>query len=215
MKLLLLSLILSFNVFAQELQYITPESVDLSDIPSPPQSHSEEDLLDLGEVLNWQMKRTLEQCAQSAHEAEGYANYFFGAPYGPLSNEAALKLVDFQEKLHGEIKYFTRLLKKKWQRPRPYNRDPRIIPCIELEKSFAYPSGHTTAAFVAAKTYSLLYPDLASEFDRRAHEIALGRVIGGVHHPLDTKAGKKLAEVIFKALKESPKFLEDVEKLKK
>ncbi|WP_408096704.1 phosphatase PAP2 family protein [Peredibacter sp. HCB2-198] len=212
---LVLSLIWFLPVWAQDLTYLSPDSIDLNLIPAPPAVNSEEDLADLAEVLRWQTVRTEADCAKSAFESEGFATSFFGPPYGPLTQAEAQKLVALQEVLFKEVMIFSRVKKDEWGRVRPYNRDPRIVPCVRRPRSLSYPSGHTTIAYVAAKTFSLIYPEKAEAFDQRAKEISLGRVIGGVHHPLDTVAGKVMGEMIFESLIKSPKFLDDVKALTK
>ena len=214
MKLWLLSFLFSLSLFAQDFRFITKDAVNLSDIPAPPVAQSLKDVLDLEEVYNWQLKRTEADCAKSNYEAEGTTVQSFGSVYGPLTDEQALKLAPLQETVYLETRYFTRLLKKQFNRPRPYDRDPRLKPCVELEHSMAYPSGHTTMATVLSKVFSLIYPEHVAAFERRAHEIALGRVIGGVHHPLDTEAGRILGTKVFEALKASPEFMAEVEKYK-
>ena len=209
MKILFL-LLLSFSLHAQELQYLKPEMVNLSDIPNPPAEGSLQDQVDLAQVIEWQLKRTDEDCTRAAHDAPGFAVNFWGPPYGPISLSEAERLNDLQEKIFKEVNYFSRALKKKWKRERPYVRDTRLTPCIPKHESKGYPSGHAAISFVAAKSFALIYPDKAKEFYKRADEIALGRVIGGVHHPLDILAGMKLGEKVFEALMKSPEFLNEI-----
>lgn len=210
---LLLSFVWLVPAFAQDLTYLQHESVNLSEIPAPPVVDSEEDLADLAVVMHYQNTRTAADCAKAAFEAEGFATSFFGAPFGPLTTEEASKLVQLQEVLFKEVMYFSRIKKNEWARVRPYIRDPRIVPCVKMPRSLSYPSGHTTIAYVASRTFALIYPERAEAFYQRANEISLGRVIGGVHHPLDTTAGKVMGKLMFEALMKSPKFLEDVKAL--
>jgi acid phosphatase (class A) len=207
---LLLLVLLSSTAYPQDLHYLTPESVDLSDIPAPPVMGSEADAVDLATVLKWQELRTEFECARAQHESHGYATSFFGVPYGPLTDEEAQSLVDFQERLFKEVNFFSRILKQRYSRVRPFNRHASIKPCITIHNSNGYPSGHAAAAYVASRTFSLIWPERARAFNRRAEEIALGRVIGGVHFPLDIEAGKILGERVFSALMESDEFEHDV-----
>lgn len=211
---LILSFVFLLPAFAQDqLTYLTVESVDLSLVPAPPVEGSPEDLADLNEVLRWQNVRTETDCTKAAFEANGFATSFFGAPYGPLTTEEAEKLVAIQEVLFKEVMVFSRIKKNEWARVRPYNRNVGIIPCVKMPRSLSYPSGHTTIAYVASRTFALIYPERAQELIKKADEVSLGRVIGGVHHPLDTVAGKIMGKLIFEALVKSPKFMEDVKAL--
>lgn len=212
---LVLSFLFLVPVYAQDqLTYLTLDSIDLNLIPAPPVEGSPEDLADLNEVLRWQNVRTEADCSKAAFEAEGFATSFFGAPYGPLSTEEAEKLVALQEVLFKEVMVFSRIKKNEWARIRPYNRNVGIVPCVKMPRSLSYPSGHTTIAYVASRTFAILYPERAEALIKKGDEVSLGRVIGGAHHPLDTVAGKIMGKLIFEALMKSPKFMNDVEALK-
>ena len=212
---LVLSFLFLVPVYAQDqLTYLTLDSINLDLIPAPPVEGSVEDLADLNEVLRWQNVRTQADCTKAAFEAEGFATSFFGAPYGPLTTEEAEKLVALQEVLFKEVMVFSRIKKNEWARIRPYNRNVGITPCVKLPRSLSYPSGHTTIAYVASRTFAILYPERAEALIKKGDEVSLGRVIGGAHHPLDTVAGKIMGKLIFEALMKSPKFMNDVEALR-
>lgn len=215
MKIFLLLVLLSFAAQAQNLYYLRHDSIDLSMVPLPPVENSAEDLADLEEVIRIQGIRTEADCKKAGIEAEGFATSFFGSSYGPLTEEEAAKLVDFQERLFDEAMYFSRQLKDRFARVRPYNRTERVKPCIKTHRSLSYPSGHATIAVLAAKSFAMIYPDKKEAFYQRAEEIAWGRVVGGVHHPLDTIAGKVMGELLFEALVKEEAFITDLENLKK
>lgn len=215
MKLLLLVLLVFNTAFAADLYYLKPESIDLKLIPAPPVVDSKEDKDDLKVVLDLQKERTEADCKRASIESEGFATSFFGGAYGPLSDEEAKRLVEFQERLFNEVNFYSRKLKESYARQRPYDRDSNIVPCIPVHRSNSYPSGHAAIGYVAAKTFSMVYPDKSSEFIKRASVIAYDRVLGGVHHPTDTASGKILGEEVFKALMKSDKFQNDVKALSK
>jgi acid phosphatase (class A) len=212
---ILILVVFSFSLKAGELRFLTPQSVDVADIPAPPAFDSEADQQDLEIVLKWQNNRTPMECLRATVEAEGYATSFFGQPYGPLNQEEARRLVNFQQILFNEISFFARQLKISHQRVRPFLRDARVSPCIPTHHSNSYPSGHATIAYVAARTFALIYPEQRHAFYQRAFEIAQGRVIGGVHYPSDVEAGELLGGKIFQALKASSQFMQEVRSLKK
>lgn len=215
MKLLLLALFVFNTAFAADLYYLKPDSIDLKLIPAPPVADSKEDKDDLKVIMDLQKTRTEADCKRATVESEGFATSFFGAAYGPLSDEEAKNLVEFQERLFNEVNFYSRKLKVSYARQRPFDRDSNIVPCIPVHRSNSYPSGHAAIAYVAAKTFSMVHPDKDSEFLKRAAVIAYDRVLGGVHHPTDTAAGKIMGEEIFKALMKSDKFQNDVKALAK
>ncbi|EAQ68185.1 PAP2 superfamily protein [Synechococcus sp. RS9909] len=84
-------------------------------------------------------------------------------------------------------------LKESIARPRPFLSHADLQPCLPLERSKSYPSGHATW-YTAT---SLLLADLLPQ--RRERLLAVGeqgvaaRVTCGVHYPSDVEAGQRLA----------------------
>ncbi len=101
-----------------------------------------------------------------------------------------------------------------FKRPRPFLRDKAIEPCLGRIGGLAYPSGHAAISRLFALMLADLVPADKKIFFARADAVALDRVIGGVHHPADIKAGKKLAEKLYRAYKKSPVFRSDIETLR-
>lgn len=211
MKALIIFLLNISFAFAET--YLSEKDIDLSDFPAPPANLSIEDTADLEAVIKWQEIRSANDCKRASVESEGFATSFFGPPYGPLSQEEAQKLVHIQEKIFAEIKFFSKIIKNKWTRKRPFERNVLIKPCIPIITTSAYPSGHAAVAFVSARFFSMLYPENEKYFLKRAEEIALDRVVGGVHHPKDIEAGKILGKKIFEALKVNKEFIKDLKVL--
>lgn len=69
-------------------------------------------------------------------------------------------------------------------------------------------------AHLFALVLSDLVPDQSSSFEERAREVALDRVIGGVHHPSDIAAGQDLARQIHAQLLKNPAYLADLDKVR-
>lgn len=159
-----------------------------------PKPGSIEELMDFEILLNYQDNRTPEQCELAADEEDASIEAFFGGKHALLSDHeikfAKKKFRALTIKSGLAIYYY----KKKYKRPRPYITHPEIKPCVELETSKAYPSGHTTISRVYARALSYFFPERAILFLRRSDEVALNRVIGGVHHPSDVAAGKVLGD---------------------
>jgi acid phosphatase (class A) len=59
---------------------------------------------------------------------------------------------------------------------------------------------------ILARVLSRIYPDRAAAFMQRADEIAKNRVLGGVHHPSDIEAGKKLGDLVANKMLKSMKL---------
>ncbi|MFP5458076.1 MAG: phosphatase PAP2 family protein [Bacteriovoracia bacterium] len=191
--------------------YLPREAIDLRDFPAPPESETR----DWEYIWKWQLERTGEDCQRVQHEEDGLATSFFGPPYGPLTKEEALRLVDFQERLFKQVNFFNRDLKRRFNRARPYQQNGQVLPCIDhSHPSLSYPSGHSAVAALSALALGALYPELAEVLQKRAQEIALGRVVGGVHFLSDIESGQRLGRMIFEVLIKNAEFLKDLEDLK-
>ena len=92
-------------------------------------------------------------------------------------------------------------------------RDAGLEPCLRRIGGLSYPSGHSTIAHVFALILADLVPERRAEFLARADAAALNRVIGGVHHPSDIEAGKRLADLLYAEFLKSPAFRADQEAL--
>lgn len=193
--------------------YLDLADLDLRAVPAAPAEGSYEDDGDLRAVLDWQYRRTKEQCAAARAEMSHNYGVFFGqiSPF-PEPEPPAVK--KFFKNVGKDSVAAHRFLKDVYQRERPFVRDPRIKPCLYRIKGYAYPSGHATMSRLFALILSDLVPSRRAEFIARADEAALNRLIGGVHHPTDLAAGRELADTLYKYLKKDPGFRSDLKALK-
>jgi membrane-associated phospholipid phosphatase len=76
------------------------------------------------------------------------------------------------------------------QRQRPFEKYPFIIKRDE-GGGYSFPSGHTSAAFYAATSLSILYPKwyVIAPAMLWASTVGYGRLYQGVHYPTDVLAG--------------------------
>lgn len=93
-----------------------------------------------------------------------------------------------------------------FKRQRPYEIDKSITTVVPRPKSYSYPSGHTSAAYAAARVISKLAPELTSEAYDIAKQVALSRVYGGVHFPSDVVAGALLGTTVGDVAVRATKF---------
>ena len=81
--------------------------------------------------------------------------------------------------------------KKKWKRLRPPLADERIHPCVPLETTFSYPSGHATIGAFWATILAEMFPADRDIILARGTQIGFDRLIAGMHWPSDVIAGAK------------------------
>ena len=103
------------------------------------------------------------------------------------------------------------LTKNLYSRRRPPALEPTVHPCVEVPKSFSYPSGHSMRAFLWAAVLSDIFPDRKEALYAQAHRAAWARVVGGVHFPSDIVGGRILAAAIVSELEKNPEYRKAVE----
>lgn len=193
--------------------FLAPDAVPVRTVlPSPPAPHSPVDDQDHAELLRLQSTRSVADCQRAGLEVGISLDSFYGPGHGPLTQSELAKWTTFMEEVTTDTDYFVRNVKKQWKRPRPFRAFSDIHPCVPLESSSAYPSGHTTISRTMADVLSFIYPDRKAQFMARADQVASDRVLGGVHHPSDIEAGKKLGDAIYAALASNARFIAELRK---
>ena len=96
-------------------------------------------------------------------------------------------------------------------RPRPSHVSPALLPPLEVPGHASYPSGHATQAHLFARCAKDMLPvgqqtGMGMVLDALAARIARNREIAGLHYESDSKAGKYLADEIFKILSDETKM---------
>ena len=167
----------------------------LGDFPAEGSPAFEEDF---NTLLRFQTVRTEEECAEARLEEEANLGALFAGPKGPLTKEEAKKISLRILPVYAEAGANIWIAKNVYKRPRPYLVNTDLEPCIDRESSYAYPSGHSALARTFAHVLSAFWPERREAFFQRADEVALNRVLGGVHHPSDVEAGKILGDAIAK-----------------
>jgi acid phosphatase (class A) len=100
-----------------------------------------------------------------------------------------------------------------YKRPRPYVLDPSLA-SGKLEKSFSYPSGHSTESMVLALVLADLFPDQHDAIIAEARAIGWHRVEIARHYPTDIYAGHVFAQAIVREMKASSDFQRDFAEVK-
>ena len=114
----------------------------------------------------------------------------------------------FFQRVQTEAETVTDGAKDYYTRPRPYVTDPSLING-KLEKSFSYPSGHSTESMVLALVLADLFPGQRDAIIAKARSIGWHRVQTARHYPTDIYAGRVLAQAIVRQMKKSDAFQKD------
>ena len=179
----------------KDLIILSPSEIDrvIGNYPAP---GSVMDAEDVETLMKLQENRTAQDCQAAASQESVSLATLFGGKNGPLTQKEIDSLTVEMLKPYGEAGANAYIGKKLYGRPRPYKSHRQIKPCIALEESESYPSGHATVARVLARLLAKKFPARADAFMKRANQAALNRLIGGVHYPSDVMAGIRLGDYL-------------------
>ena len=197
-------------VAAKDLHYLPdgkPDTITL--LAPPPLPDSPEQAADLQEV------RTVSQSAPDSDVAEAktetkFTIFTFEPEIGPFFEPG--KFPKTEALLHNaqaDAGTVVDNAKNYWKRQRPYKVDPSLA-SGKLEKSFSYPSGHSTESMVLALVMAELFPEHRDAIIAEARNIGWHRVEIARHYPTDIYAGRVLAQAIVRQMKKDADFQKDL-----
>ena len=196
-------------VQAAPLHYLDQGKPNVSKLLAPPPlPDSAEQAADMDEV------RAVYHAASSSDVAMANAWKKFDAfTFTPaigvffVSNNLPLTAA-FLSRVQEDAANVTDSAKDDFKRPRPYAVDPSLANG-KLEKSFSYPSGHSTESMVLALVLADLFPAQRDAIVAEARSIGWHRVMIARHYPTDIYAGRVLAQAIAERMKENGDFQKD------
>ncbi len=105
-------------------------------------------------------------------------------------------------------------LKAVFDEPRPFQVNDQVHPVSDPRPVASYPSGHAIRATVYARLLGEIFPDHKDALVELGRQIGYGRVIGGVHYPVDVLAGQKLGNAYADVIIAQPAFAEAVKRIR-
>jgi len=90
---------------------------------------------------------------------------------------------------------FVQLLKRTITRPRPYMVLSDTNTFNYLLKDYSFPSGHATASFSMAVTFSIFFPSIAFILISLAALVGISRIYMGLHYPSDVLIGSTIGMI--------------------
>lgn len=200
----------SRTVSTGELHYLAPDAISVAALlPPPPLPDTGEEAADLDTV------RRVSHSAGNADKNAAYAEkkftvFNFAGVVGPFFIEANLpKTTAFFKRVQKDAEIITDTGKNYFRRPRPYVTDPSLANG-KLEKSFSYPSGHSTESMVLALVLAEVCPDKQDGIIGHARQIGWRRVEIARHYPTDIYAGRVLAKAIVREMNKNAEFQHDL-----
>lgn len=208
----LIVLMLSGTAFGQgfelESKFLKPSKIQDLIGSLLPKKGSVEEQKDFEVILFYQKTRTAQDCQNALDDMDTSLKGMFGGNHKILSEDEVKQMKHFLLKAKVSAGANITLAKNMFKRPRPYIANHDVKPCIDLESSYAFPSGHSLLMRVYANILARVYPERAKMFMDRANQYALSRVVGGVHHPSDVAASVIMGDFLARKMMESEEFRE-------
>ena len=179
-------------------------------LPPAPVAGSATDKADVAALLDLQARRTQQQCDFAQADVEVSLRRFI-APLGLTLNGDTEQTDGLFKLMQGALREASDQAKNRYRRPRPYDYDARLTPCIsKTPGSFAYPSGHTAWGWASAAILTQLVPERQADWYARATSYGRSRMIGGVHYPSDVDAGRDVGLIVAERLLRDPAFMKQL-----
>ena len=179
-------------------------------LPEPPYDNfsKRKDLSFLKEVLATRTKQQLVR----AQEASADSVFDFSPAISPDFNEKNLPLTALLfKKVTQDTKIATTAAKDIFHRRRPFSW--KDTGGAFIDNGYAYPSGHTTRAFLWASLLSDLFPEKLEEIKQEARKKAWNRVLLGRHYPDDVYGGEIYGRYLTKEFLKNAQFQEEWKKV--
>jgi len=177
-------------------------------LAAPPANDSATTKAELAELHAIEAARTPGQVARAQADDALETMFVYADVLGPGFDAARLPLTAaFALRVKNDEGVNATPAKEAFQRVRPYNLDKSLHPvCKTKTKNDSYPSGHTTAGYLAALVLVEMVPEKRDAILARAADYAHNRLVCGVHYPSDVEASKLVAYATHAVMDGNPAF---------
>jgi acid phosphatase (class A) len=199
---------------AETSSYLAPGEPDaVALLAPPPLADSPEQAADMAEVQAVCHAAPSNDVAVAFSEKK-FSVFNFSPAIGVFFQSNNLpRTTAFFERVQQAAAAATDSAKDYYKRPRPFVTDPSLA-SGKLEKSFSYPSGHSTESMVLALVLADLFPDRHDAIIAEARAIGWHRVEIARHYPTDIYAGRVFAQAIVRQMKKNDAYLKDFDGVK-
>jgi acid phosphatase (class A) len=197
------------------LHFLAPKKPDvIALLAPPPLLDSPEQAADMATVRQVYHAAGSNDVA-AAYSEKKFSVYNFAPAVGSFFQSNNLpQTTAFFEHVQTDAAIVTDGAKLFYKRPRPFVTDPTLVNG-QLEKSFSYPSGHSTESMVLALVLAEVFPDRSDAIIATARGIGWRRVEIARHYPTDIYAGRVLARAIVGEMNASPEFQKEIAAVEK
>jgi acid phosphatase (class A) len=195
-------------------KWVHPGDVDFKSLlpATAPSNDTDEAKQDIAHIVQLQKDRTPEEVARCKSEQD-YSVFAFKDVMGDwFTAEKVPVTAALMQQVKDDSEGIIKPAKNYYARPRPYLVDSQIMPCVKLEKSASFPSGHSVHATIDAIILAQIIPIKTDDLKARGEQIGDDRVIAGVHFPSDVAAGRVLGEAIAQKFLDNPDFMAELAK---
>jgi acid phosphatase (class A) len=105
-------------------------------------------------------------------------------------------------------------LKAVFDYPRPFLVSLDVEPVVDPRPVASYPSGHAIRSIIFARLLAEVFPEHRQALMELAEQIGYGRVLAGVHYPLDVLHGQKLANAYADVIVAQPAFKQALQRIR-
>ena len=196
-------------------------------LPPPPAADSPQQQRDLQAVLELQAANQQGTRREQAIADAEASCFRFADVLGPAFNAGKLpQTAAFLERAAKEGNAATGILKRYWQRPRPFVVSDKVERLADISPLYlakllpaatqnalgnsSYPSGHATYGTLCAILLSQMVPEKQAPLFQRALDYGESRVIVGAHFPSDVLAGKVIATAAAAVMSQNTVFQHDL-----
>jgi acid phosphatase (class A) len=210
------AVVLSISAAPAETWYLAGPAIDAASfIGPPPEPGSLGQIIDKAEVLSWQGRKTDPRWTEAVADVDLSIFNAFDAVLGDAFTAAnAPRTAALMTRLMTETRDITGAAKTAFDRRRPYETDPGVVPCAPVAAgtplSGSYPSGHAMVGWLAALVLADMAPEKADALLERGRRYGDSRVVCGVHYPSDVTAGRLMAAAVFARARANPDFQHDL-----
>jgi acid phosphatase (class A) len=121
----------------------------------------------------------------------------------PWSSPDTLKILEMAIRVGQMVAVHFKLT---FNRARPQQICPALIPLINSPSHASFPSAHSLESHMVALALAEVRPSAERMLTALADRIGRNREVAGVHYPTDTASGKQIARAVFPLLRACPIF---------